>query len=279
MSFTIIASPRTGSTHLTNLLHAQSDIFCNGEICHAKKLNLRWDKEDQSEAVVSELAMLRSQRPREFLDRIFAINYGCREVGFKILKGQSDAVFEEIFRDPSIKKIVLFRRNILANYSSKLIASQSGEYALRKKDADESPAARSTVQFDENEFLRFGKKYNRYYDNVMSKLRQSRQYYHLINYEDINEPEFFGNLLQFLGSEASEQPSNGRNVKQNPAYIVSRFSNADAVEEFLRHRNLMHWAYEGEVSLGPLPNAADGKGKARKPSRKRAPPAAGDSAA
>ena len=278
MSFAIIASPRTGSTHLSNLLHAQSDIFCNGEICHAKKLNLRWDKEDQSEAVVSELATLRSQRPREFLNRIFAVNYGCREVGFKILKGQSDAVFDELFRDPSIKKIVLFRRNILANYSSKLIASLSGEYALRKKDVDETPPASSTVPFDENEFIRFGKKYNRYYDGVMSRLRQSRQYYHVINYEDINEPEFFGNLLRFLGSEASEQPSTGRNVKQNPAYIVSRFSNADAVEDFLRRRNLMHWAYEGELSLGPLPNAADRKGKTRKSSRRRVP-AAGDSAA
>jgi hypothetical protein len=268
MSFAIIASPRTGSTHLTNLLHAQSDIFCNGEICHAKRVNVRWDKIDRSNGVLYELAILRERDPREFLNRILAMNYGRKEVGFKILKGQSRAMFDAILNDPSIKKVVLFRRNVLANYSSKLIAAQSGEYALRGKNVDEQRPASSTVPFDEDEFLRFSQKYNRYYDGVMSKLRQSGQYYHVINYEDINEPEFFGNLLRFLGSECSEKASQGRNVKQNPAYILSRFSNTDTVEDFLRRHNLLYWTYEGELSFVPLETGGAAQ-KKRKSFRRR----------
>lgn len=280
MAFAVIASPRTGSTHLSNLLHAQKEIFCNGEICHAKRLNLRWEKADQSPGVISELTKLREQDSQEFLKRVFAMNYGCREVGFKILKGQSELVFEAILRDHAIKKVVLFRRNVLANYSSKLIAAQSGEYALRAKAAaDPVEAVNSVVPFDEHEFIRFSRKYNRYYDGVMSKLRGSAQYYHLINYEDINEREFFGNLLQFLGTETSEAASKGRTVKQNPAYILSRFSNPDIVENFLRRRNLMHWAYEGELFLGPLRDAPPGRTKARKSSRNKASQATGSAAA
>jgi hypothetical protein len=238
---------------------------------------LRWDRADQNQAVLSELARLRERDPKGFLNRIFAMNYGCREVGFKILKGQSKAVFDAIFNDRSIKKVVLFRRNVLANYSSKLIAGQSGKYALRKKDDDRAEPRAPVVTFDKNEFLKFSRKYNRYYDGVMSKLSESGQYYHLINYEDINEPEFFGNLLRFLDSEGSDKNSKGRNIKQNPNHIVSRFSNAGTVEDFLRRLDLMHWAYEGELSLGPLKDATGREGKSRKPSQQEASPTTGDS--
>jgi len=260
MSFAIIAFPRTGSTHLTNLLHAQRDIFCNGEICHKRKVYVRWDKTDQDAQVLSELAELRNRAPQMFLDRIFAMDYGRREVGFKIFEGQNKGIFTALLDNSEIKKIVLFRRNVLANYSSKLIALESGKYQLGKKAARRGPSDSPLVYFEGKAFVRFCRRYHRYYSNIMSRLREIGQYYYLINYEDINEPEVFANLLRFLGSDVADAELQGRIIKQNPPHIVSRFANADDVEEFLRQHNLMHWAYEGELSLGPLDASTDDLG-------------------
>lgn len=259
MPFVIIASARTGSTHLTNLLHAQSDIFCNGEICHKKKVYVRWDKVDRDTQVLAELATLRDRDPQKFLDRIFAMNYGRREVGFKIFAGQNKAVFNTMLENTEIKKIVLFRRNILANYSSKLIAAENGRYQLGKRHAREGLQDSPAVRFDEKEFNNFCRRYNRYYDNILEQLRQSGQFYYFMNYEDINEPQIFGNLLRFLGSDVSHRKFEGRIVKQNPPHVVSRFANVADVEDFLRRRKLQHWAYEGELSLSAFEDQPRGR--------------------
>lgn len=258
MSFAIIASARTGSTHLSTLLHSHPDIFCNGEICHKKAVYVRWKKVDRSEEVLAELATLRDRDPAAFLSRILAMNYGRREVGFKYLKGQNKQVYKAILADKHINKIVLVRRNVLANYSSMLIAAESGRYQRSARNKKERLSDSSAVRFQEADFLRFCSKYNKYYRSVMSKLRQSGQYYYLMHYEDINEPEIFANLLRFLGSEATGMKSHERIIKQNPSHILSRFANAGEVQDFLMRYNLMHWAYEGELSLSAFDDKRDG---------------------
>src|SRR5579864_8893482 len=257
MSFAIIASARTGSTHLSSLLHSHPDIFCNGEICHKKTVYVRWKKVDRSQEVLAELAALRDRDPRAFLSRILAMDYGRREVGFKFLKGQNKQMYKAIMADKQINKIVLFRRNVLANYSSMLIAAESGRYQRRSGNKKERLSDAPPVRFQEAEFLSFCSKYNKYYRGVMAKLRQSGQYYYLMNYEDINEPEIFANLLRFLGSEATGRKSPERIVKQNPSHILSRFANAGEVQDFLTRYNLMHWAYEGELSLSAFDDKPD----------------------
>ena len=72
MRFVIIASPRTGSTHLTSLLNEQDDIACHGEIFHPKKVFVRWPRQDKAPEAMAKLMKLREQDPQRFLDHISA---------------------------------------------------------------------------------------------------------------------------------------------------------------------------------------------------------------
>jgi hypothetical protein len=251
MRFAIIASPRTGSSHLTTLLNRQPDVMCNGEICHPKKVFVSWPKADRTPAKLAEMQLLRESDPASFLEGIFSANYGRSHVGFKILRGQSKKVFNAILQDDRIRKIVLFRRNVLANYSSRLIALQTGKYALRKHnvalETEDAPAP--LVEFNAEEFVNFRSRYEKYYASVLSSLHNSGQIFHFVNYEEINNQHLFSLLLAFIGADVKNAVLEGRHAKQNPSHIVSRFSNPDDAESFLREHNLHHWMYEGEVSF------------------------------
>jgi hypothetical protein len=210
---------------------------------------VRWHKDDQSPAVLAELAALRAKSPEEFLERVYRMNYSRPHVGFKIMKGQFKGVFTSVLEDRSIKKVVLFRRNILANYSSRLIASESGKYVLKRKDGGSENSGRPEVTFDPDDFDRFARRYARYYKRVITRIQDTRQELYVINYEEINDIIFYRILLNYIGADCSQVQADGKLLKQNPSDILSRFSNRDVAEAFLREHNLLHWAYEGEVML------------------------------
>lgn len=73
----VIASPRTGATHLTLLLNMRDDILCNE---------------------------LRRRDPDMFLQRILDHDCGRKHVGFKILPKHNDEALEKIVSSRSVKK-------------------------------------------------------------------------------------------------------------------------------------------------------------------------------
>lgn len=249
MRFAIIASARTGSSHLTNLLNSRSDILCNGEICHPKKVYVNWHKKYRTPETLAELAALRSTSPGLFLERIFETDHDRPNVGFKILRGQFEDVLRTVMEDRTIRKVVLFRRNVLANYSSKLIANETGQYGLNSKKVPRESREPIRVLFDAERFRVHRRKYERYYASVMDALLQSGQDFHLINYEEINNPWLFRSLLGYIGADSVAPPDEGKLIKQNPSNILSRFSNSREVEEFLLANDLVHWSFEGQVTF------------------------------
>src|SRR5258708_862065 len=122
MRFVIVASPRTGSSHLTDLLNHQPDILCNGEIYHPLRVFVKWPRDKMEKRTRKTLRELRTQDPIAFKEYIFSNNFGRAHLGFKILNHQNNDVLQIVLDDSSIFKIILFRRNILANYSSGRIA-------------------------------------------------------------------------------------------------------------------------------------------------------------
>src|SRR5204863_4584463 len=133
MAFVIIASPRTGSTHLTALLHKHSDIICHGELFHPKMKNplKRWQSSDQVPNGVNEMVELRKSDPKKFLRLVFSNDHGGKHVGFKIFNGHNNEILDELIADTSVKKVVLFRPNLLAVYSSSQIAHRIGERVIK----------------------------------------------------------------------------------------------------------------------------------------------------
>jgi hypothetical protein len=249
MPFVILALPRTGSTHLTTLLHRQDGIVCHGEIFNPRRESFlgRWPKSKQTPELIAELTRLRRDEPERFLEHLFAEDDGGCAVGFKIFRGHNRRVLEIVLAAPTVNKIVLFRRNVLASYSSSLIAKLTGQHAVR-----EHVPTQTVVTFDGAEFTQYWQRYMAFYGSIIDRLNATRQRFFLMHYDEINDPSLFSALLCFIGVEPPTARRSGRIVKQNSPEILKRFSNPEAAAAFLTDRNLMGWAYEPETVLAPL---------------------------
>ena len=242
MRFVIIASPRTGSTHLTSLLNEQDGITCHGEIFHPKKVFVRWPRTRKSPGVMSELMKLRERNPMDFLDHINAESGEDPHVGFKIFAGHNDAFLETLIADNSVRKIVLYRSNLLASYSSSLIRGQT-------QSTESEPAL---VTFNAARFLTWAERQCAFYRTVFEALNAERQTFFVLNYEQINDPWILSSLVTFIGGDPSKLVTRSRREKLNSSAILERFSNPAEVAEFLHNRGLSGWGYESPVSLDPF---------------------------
>ena len=250
MRFMIIGSARTGSSHLVNMLGGHPDILCNGNIFHPKEVHVFWPDGQITPALRVELREQRLSDPAAFLERVSRADFGKRFVGFKIFEGQNDQILEQVIADCSVKKIVLYRDNVLANFSSKLAANRTGRYSV-KEGAE--LREQEKVRFIPDDFISFHNEYNRFYREVIASLNNATQSFHLIEYEQINNPYFFSAAVSFIGADPNRSPMESqprkKQVKQNSPDICSRFKNSDVVLDFLKNHDLLHWAHEGEVSL------------------------------
>ncbi|HEX4078322.1 MAG TPA: sulfotransferase [Rhizomicrobium sp.] len=249
MPFVIIASPRTGSTHLTTLLHKRPDVICHGELLHPKKETIlgRWRDSDRVPVTRAQLTEIRDKNPKEFIQQVFSNDRGGCQVGFKIFAGHNDALLDQLIADSSIKKVILYRRNALAVYSSSRIAHRFGERVRRT-----ARPSQPVVSFEAEKFVKFCKKYAAFYRSVIQKLNAHQQFFYLLHYEEINDPWLFSCLLNFIGADSKDVELRATSIKQNSSEILKRFSNSGAAEEFLRAHELLEWSYEAEVSLTPF---------------------------
>jgi|HubBroStandDraft_6_1064221.scaffolds.fasta_scaffold115545_2 hypothetical protein len=252
MHFVIICAPRTGSSYLVGVLSGHPELFVNGNIfdTRKKRLPVFWPNEDLTSGATSELLELRGRDPESFLQRILSTNYGREHVGFKMFNGENNEILGRIVADQNFRKVVLYRHNVLANFSSALVAGKTGKYDL--KEGEEMPAT-PKVRFDESKFERFEKRYTSFFRSVIERLNDSGQMFYYFDYEHIGEPRLIQNLVSFIGGNSTrsilKDKQYKRQVKQNPSNILSRFSNPKEVKSFLRDRSLLHWAHEGELSF------------------------------
>jgi len=248
MDFVVVCSQRTGSTLLTQLLDNQTDVLCNGAIFEARpgRMPVRWAKEP---GVMEELVHLRANNPEAFLARVLAERLGCHSVGFKICQGHNDRILDKLLVDPAIGKIVLIRQNVLAVYSSAMIARESGE--RRTTVVGTASDAKTQVEFNARRFLLFWERYAAYYRSVFERINSSRQAFQIMHYTEINDPWYFERLLAYIGVEPVRDRAEVKNKKQNSSDILSRFANPEQTLEFLNDHQLMAWRYEAETSLDP----------------------------
>ena len=207
----------------------------------------RWQSSDRVPAGVSEMVELRRSDPREFLRRVFRNDHGGKHVGFKIFNGHNNEIMNELIADTSVKKVVLFRPNLLAVYSSSRIAHKIGERVI-KTPRESQPL----VRFEPKKFIRYCRKYAAFYRDVLQRLESGRQAFHFLNYETINDPTLFAAMVVFIGADPAKATLEPASVKQNSSELLKRFSNPEEVEELLRSEGRLNWLYEGETSLAPF---------------------------
>ncbi len=98
-----------------------------------------------------EMLAFRNARPLEFLDDFVFSGYreDIQAVGFKLFPDQIDnsafrCVWKWLARQENLKIIYLTRRNLLATYTSLLVAQKDKRYAIR----DQSQRSQTTVRID-----------------------------------------------------------------------------------------------------------------------------------
>jgi len=240
--FVIIAAPRTGSTHLVNLLGRQPDIFCHGEVFGKKRVLFRGRK-NVDPGVSDELMALRQTDREVFLERIFGMNEGRQHTGFKIFQGHDDSALERLVNDHAVRKILLYRRNLLAAYASALAAKKTGVWGARAK----STTGKQKVTFKANQFIRFHNRRTGFYAAQIGQITDTGQQCYWLDYEDINNPIRLRCLLLFIGAQHHLRSRSSTVERRSPNEICARFENAKEVETFLSRNRLMHWSYEGEA--------------------------------
>jgi LPS sulfotransferase NodH len=250
--FIIVAAPRTGTNALLERLRAQPDVWCHGELLQYTRCPIRPNDGTTSgdlSALKKELLALRAVDADAFFERVFALSNGRTHVGFKVLAGDSQDrdLNQKALEDRSLKKIVLFRENVLAVYASQLAAAQTGAWNPTQMAKTERPK----VAFSREQFHAFREKYAAAYRNFYGTLLATGQAHFSLRHDELNDPWCLSRVLQFLGANEAVAPFAMPEVRGS-SDILSRFLNPEVAQDCLRENGLMHWAYEGDVSLAPL---------------------------
>ena len=247
--FCIVATARSGTSYLATALTGFPKVLCHGEVFHR----------NVAEHIAAEYTGaldfdLRERDPISFVDQIFALKTDLCAAGFKIFRGHNDAALAHILADREIKKIVLRRENVLASYSSLLLAIKTGHWQSRPNwvgpppESPHDPEAQpmepveSKVTFDQAQF-------KGYWDWE----RQTYEYYHgaVIDadgpYLDISYTTLTGgdfcSIERFLDLPPGHHWTSDVE-KLNTSDILDRFYNPREVLEFAREWNVTHWLQE-----------------------------------
>jgi hypothetical protein len=226
--FVIFAMARTGSTLLCSRLKS-AGAACHFELYHPQRIQSRglahaWSAEERDRNPAGFMAAVKSATP----DMVT----GCK-------------VFAGHLRDPSfllddgrIKKVILYRENVLAAFASGRQASAMGKWV---NVADRTPPK---VVFDPVQFARYRERATAWYTTLLDRLNATDQAFFLYPYALINSPSHFKSLLRFLELELSEPAELKRHRKVGSNDILSRFENPDEVRACLVENGLQAWEYE-----------------------------------
>ena len=223
--FVIIANPRTGTNNLIDLLNSHPDILCHREVFHRDTVYLIDGTRD-------DLITKRNKNPINFLRELYE---GCpnRACGFKIFMGHDDAVMQNVLRDTTIKKIILYRPNLLAVHSSEKIAVAENRWV----DIKNCPVTRfhglafvhipnTDTLFFHNELLRhFGMESSMKFFGPYGRERFSKLSSNYLNRSDyisghISMKEIYDKGIDYLGITLLHDPVEGLLTKLKQTKVI-----------------------------------------------------------
>ena len=239
--FVIFAIPRSGSNYLCGALNSHPEILCHHEVFHGKKI---YGDNQLNLGTVEQ----RDRAPKQFIDHLWRQNMGFTAVGFKLLWGQNPKAFKILTRDKNVKKILLLRRNKLKSYVSYLVAQETGVWAQRNTEleAKKKEVKQMSVSVEIDSLHKYIIKVDKYYDKLRKNIRNSRQSFIEIYYEDIlgnNSEEAKSKILEFIGVSENHQCLQTKTKKQNSNELCNLISNFTELESNLRETELEHYLY------------------------------------
>ncbi|MBA3810547.1 MAG: hypothetical protein H0X27_02665 [Caulobacteraceae bacterium] len=243
--FLVLCSARTGSTLLTNVLNASPDVRCLFEL-------LNPSVQQYGEPATPELRDLRQTDAAAFVDRISG--WGTKPVfGFKIFPGHADDWLEAALDDPSWKKIVLYRENVLAVWSSQRIAAARGKWSDTGAKVEIASDNADHVIEDQTEFIArkfesFRLRYQAPYSKWLARLADTSQKFSFLEYGMLRNPRIISSVFGFLDSRQPQSYASNI-VKTSSTDILSRLTNVDEVRSYLSEIARLDWQAESFLEL------------------------------
>jgi LPS sulfotransferase NodH len=226
--FVILAAPRTGSNLLCALLNSHPEILCHHEVFNPRGIFYALDL--RNGALDLGTPAERDADPFGFLARLWQIpgDAGC--VGFKMTRGQSEEILNKVLGDPTIKKIIVRRRNRVKTLVSELVAAATDQWELYSA-ADR--IACPTVSLNLDHLLQHVAENDSFYDAIYRTLESENQPHLTLEYESLcSRPEQL-RALHFLGVAAVDHRLTAISVKQTPTDLRKVVCNFSDIERAL----------------------------------------------
>ena len=236
--FVILAAPRTGSNLLCTLLNSHPEVLCHHELFNPNGIFYALEFRDGSLDFGSMEA--RDREPFAFLQRVWEHSLGASCVGFKMTRGQDEAVIQSLIEDSGVLKILLYRRNRLKTFISEQLARQTDRWEVYARDelATETPR----LHVDVESFRAHCDLNDGFYQDIEHALQSGLQPWIETAYEDILTAAEHVRLLEFLGVEATDARLVQSSIKQSDTDLRTHIENYQELET----------AFEGTEHLAEL---------------------------
>jgi LPS sulfotransferase NodH len=212
--FVVFSQARSGSSLLVETLNNHYDIYCHGEIFHEIT---EWHIRKEYVAAFGLPDCQSSQV--DFCYSVLSFANGRQAVGFKMWLDQAPDPGLVLLKDENIKKIILIRENRLAQFSSAVLARETGVWNLtihkdcKLQTVDNPPR----IGFSATAF----KKFVEFQDNIFKTYESAGRGEILrLKYVDVARLEF-DKIYDFLGVElVAPEPAKQKLYSSD---ILSRF--------------------------------------------------------
>ena len=214
--FIIIAGMRTGSNFLEEQLSQFNNIKMFGEAFNPNFFGSA-NKQEM-------LGVTLQEREADPIAVLKKMKTETQKIGgFRFFHDHDPRVLKHCISDTRCAKITL-RRNSLDSYISLKIARATNQWRL----SDVRKAKSAKANFDIDEFERYLKEQQIFFNSVTSALKKSGQVPFSISYDDVSDPEIIEGLAAFLGGGEKDDSGKNQIIRQNPK------STAEKVENFAR---------------------------------------------
>ena len=230
---------------LVSLLDSHPDLACFGELMRPtpewmlrkgyrgalttlERVDPKWRRDS-----------VRFADPEGFVEEVFADLTDQPVVGFKLMLEQHRRYLLRVLEDPRYKKIVLYRENALAAFSSQKIAKATGQGNARIG----MQVKRAKVDFRADEFKRFLKRRQKAYDEIDSALQANGHSYLAAEYLDLVAGRVTDRIMDFLGVDPG-LAGGAETIKRNPSNLLDRFNNPRDVRAALDQIGRPEWSAE-----------------------------------
>lgn len=239
--FVIIAMPRSGSTRLCDILARHPAIACHLEIFHPDEVQAHIPRGAGHEIMDK---AKRDANPKLFLDKFLAFNEtwfkGRQWHGFKVMldRNQLMAVTELVAPDPRLRKIVLYRDNLLACHASVELAMASGLWHRTAGTAAPDAPERKIV-FDWDRFFAYAGEQVLTRRAVEEAMHRSHHLFMPLSYEESLTKHGMERVWSFLNVPPIEIEGIYRRTYDRR--LIDQFSNPEQVKLAVRAIGRPEW--------------------------------------